>query len=67
MYRAASQMLAGAGLEHYEISNFALPGHRWAAWSVCLCCCCRRNGCRRSQTAGTDCCVHSGMLQPWTV
>ena len=42
MYRAASQMLTGAGLEHYEISNFDRPGHRCAAWPVHLCCCCRR-------------------------
>ena len=42
MYRAASQMLSGAGFEHYEISNFAQPGHRCAAWPVKLCYCCRR-------------------------
>ena len=28
MYRAASHVLTGAGYEHYEISNFAKPGHR---------------------------------------
>ncbi|KAL4422677.1 hypothetical protein ABPG75_008874 [Micractinium tetrahymenae] len=28
MYRQASAVLRGAGLEHYEVSNFALPGHR---------------------------------------
>ena len=28
MYRAASDVLTGAGFEHYEISNFAKPGHR---------------------------------------
>jgi oxygen-independent coproporphyrinogen-3 oxidase len=27
-YEAVADRLAGAGFEHYEISNFALPGHR---------------------------------------
>ena len=29
MYRAASSMLTQAGYEHYEISNYAKPGHRY--------------------------------------
>lgn len=28
MYRQASRALTTAGFEHYEVSNFALPGHR---------------------------------------
>lgn len=28
MYRLLCRMTADAGMEHYEISNFALPGHR---------------------------------------
>ena len=28
MYRAASSVLRGAGYEHYEVSNYARPGHR---------------------------------------
>lgn len=28
MYRALTDTLSNAGYEHYEISNFALPGHR---------------------------------------
>ncbi len=28
MYRRASSVLRGAGFEHYEISNYAKPGHR---------------------------------------
>lgn len=28
MYRIAQQILASAGYEHYEISNYALPGHQ---------------------------------------
>ena len=28
MYEATIDMLAAAGMEHYEVSNFALPGHR---------------------------------------
>lgn len=28
MYRMAQQVLTGAGYEHYEISNYALPGHQ---------------------------------------
>ena len=28
MYAAAIDALAGAGFEHYEVSNFARPGHR---------------------------------------
>lgn len=28
MYRVAQQILTGAGYEHYEISNYALPGHQ---------------------------------------
>jgi oxygen-independent coproporphyrinogen-3 oxidase len=28
MYEAACDLLAGEGFEHYEISNFARPGHR---------------------------------------
>ncbi len=28
MYRIAQQILTGAGYEHYEISNYALPGHQ---------------------------------------
>ncbi|MBW4629997.1 MAG: radical SAM family heme chaperone HemW [Brasilonema octagenarum HA4186-MV1] len=28
MYRMAQQILTGAGYEHYEISNYALPGHQ---------------------------------------
>lgn len=38
MYRAASEMLTGAHFEHYEISNFAKPGHRCSvpACAACL-------------------------------
>jgi hypothetical protein len=32
MYRAASQFLQQSGYEHYEISNYAKPGFRCAAW-----------------------------------
>ena len=36
-YEQAMQVLGAAGYEHYEISNFCLPGHRchhnWACWS----------------------------------
>ena len=64
MYRAASQMLSGAGFEHYEISNFAQPGHRCDAWSVKLCCCCRRVLLQTCQMAGPGCCLRTGMLQP---
>ena len=28
MYRAASSVLRAAGYEHYEVSNYAWPGHR---------------------------------------
>ncbi|HEY9596281.1 MAG TPA: radical SAM family heme chaperone HemW [Cyanophyceae cyanobacterium] len=28
MYRLAQQLLTGAGYEHYEISNYAIPGHQ---------------------------------------
>ncbi|CAL8464114.1 g3649 [Coccomyxa elongata] len=28
MYRTASSVLRGAGYEHYEVSNYARPGHR---------------------------------------
>jgi putative oxygen-independent coproporphyrinogen III oxidase len=28
MYRIAQQVLTGAGYKHYEISNYALPGHQ---------------------------------------
>lgn len=28
MYRAASSVLRSAGYEHYEVSNYAHPGHR---------------------------------------
>lgn len=28
MYRAASSVLRSAGYEHYEVSNYARPGHR---------------------------------------
>ena len=30
MYRMAARALTGAGLEHYEISNYARAGHRCA-------------------------------------
>ncbi len=29
MYRAASSVLRSAGYEHYEVSNYARPGHRY--------------------------------------
>ena len=36
-YRNAAQMLEHAGYEHYEVSNFALPGHasrhNWKYWT----------------------------------
>ena len=34
MYRAASSVLRGAGFEHYEISNYARPGHKCALTRV---------------------------------
>ena len=30
MYTAASRILQGAGMEHYEVSSYALPNHRYA-------------------------------------